>query len=136
MMLRSQYQLTYRVQQSPWYQQQYEQSIEILKRCVSTHSDYNEAYLALGNNYYDQKKQDEAFPWYVKAYDAGVKDAFLSHVLAYLYDNKGNTVKAIPLYKEAVQLDSSRADIYPRLAELEPANAGKYNELAARWKSN
>lgn len=117
-------------------QQEYEKSIDFLKRCIDANPDYTDAYLIMGHDYYDRQLQDQSLEWYSKAYDKGMKNAFLSHVLAYLYDNKGNTVKAIPLYKEAVELDSSRYDVYTRLAELEPANAAKYNELAERWKSN
>ena len=64
-----------------------------------------------------------------------MRDAFLSHVLAYLHDNNGNTSRALTLYKEAVGMDSSRTDIYARLAELEPSNATKYKALEAKFKN-
>lgn len=117
-------------------QQQYQQAIEVLKQSVQLRPDYGDAFFVLGHCYYDQQRHDEAFPWYTKAYENGVQSSFLSHVLGYLHDNKGNTARAITFYKEALQQDSSRAEIYTRLAELEPANASRYSQLAEKWKSN
>ena len=117
-------------------QQQYERSVELLNQCISANPAYTDAYLIQGHNYYDRQRLDEALTWYNKAYEQGMQNAFLSHVLAYIYDTKGNIARALPLYKEALQLDSSRVDIYPRLAELEPSQAANYNALAARWKNN
>jgi tetratricopeptide (TPR) repeat protein len=117
-------------------QQQYQKSIDVLKQCVQAHPENGDAYYILGHDYYDQQQQNEAFIWYTKAYENGIQGSFISHVLAYLHDNKGNTTRAIQLYKEAVQQDSSKTEIYTRLAELEPGNAARYTQLAERWKTN
>jgi cytochrome c-type biogenesis protein CcmH/NrfG len=117
-------------------QQQYEKSVELLNQCIRANPDYTDAYLIQGHNYYDRQRLDEALTWYNRAYERGMQNAFLSHVLAYIYDTKGNLARALPLYKEALQLDSTRVDIYPRLAELEPTQAARYNALAERWKNN
>ena len=93
------------------------------------------AWYSRGLVFYDQQMMDKALESFSRAYDAGMRDAFLSHVLAYLYDNTGNTSRAIGFYKEALEMDSSRADIYARLAELEPSNATRYKELAERWSN-
>jgi len=85
--------------------------------------------------YYDQQIMDKALEAFSRAYNAGMRDAFLSHVLGYLYDNNGNTSRAISFYKEAVGLDSTRTDIYARLAELEPGAAARYKALEERWKN-
>ena len=91
------------------------------------------AWYSRGLVFYDQQATDKALESFSRAYDAGMRDAFLSHVLVYLYDNTGNTSRAIGYYKEALEMDSSRADIYARLAELEPSNASRYKKLAERW---
>ncbi len=109
--------------------QQYDESIVALKKCLEAEPNYANAFLIMGHNYYDRQRYDEAFTWYTKAYDAGIENAFLSHVLAYLYDNKGNTSRAITLYREALKLDSSRTEIYSRLAEIDPGNATLYKRL-------
>lgn len=121
---------------SYYNQSQYQKSIDVLKVCAQAYPENGEACLILGHDYYDQQLQEDSFIWYTKAYEKGVRNAFLSHVLAYLYDTKGNVTRALPLYKEAIQLDSSRVDIYTRLAELEPDNAARYTALADKWKSN
>lgn len=121
---------------SYYNQAQYQKSIDVLKVCAQAYPENGEACLILGHDYYDQQLQEDSFIWYTKAYEKGVRNAFLSHVLAYLYDTKGNVTRALPLYKEAIQLDSSRVDIYTRLAELEPDNAARYTALADKWKSN
>lgn len=126
----------YKVGIAYYNQQQYQKAIDVLKQSVQLQPNNGDAFFVLGHCYYDQKLQDEAFTWYTKAYENGFQDSFLSHVLGYLHDNKGNTSRAISFYKEAVKLDSSRADIYTRLAELEPVNASRYGKLAEKWKSN
>jgi len=110
-------------------QQQYDESIVWLKKCLEAEPTYADAFLIMGHNYYDRQRHDEAFTWYTKAYEAGIENAFLSHVLAYLHDNKGNTGRAIALYREALKLDSSRTEIYSRLVEIDPGNAMLYKRL-------
>lgn len=117
-------------------QTQYQKSIDVLRACAQAYPENGDALLILGHDYYDQQKMEDAFVWYTKAYEKGVRNAFLSHVLGYLHDTKGNVQRAIEFYKEAVEQDSTKTDVYTRLAELEPANATRYTELAERWKSN
>jgi tetratricopeptide (TPR) repeat protein len=116
-------------------QKDYLKSIEFLRTCLQTDGSNKDAILFMGHNYYDRQEYDEAFTWYNRAYEAGLRDAFLSHALAYLYDEKkNNTSQAIIHYKEALEMDSSRADIYTRLAELEPEKAAFYKNKERQWK--
>jgi tetratricopeptide (TPR) repeat protein len=116
-------------------QKDYLKSIEFLRTCLQIDSSNKDAILFMGHNYYDRQEYDEAFTWYNRAYEAGLRDAFLSHALAYLYDEKkNNTSQAIIHYKEALEMDSSRVDIYTRLAELEPGKAAFYKKKEAQWK--
>jgi tetratricopeptide (TPR) repeat protein len=114
---------------------QYDSALYYYERMLQRESNNGQAWYNKGLVYYEQQKADEAFSAFSRAYDAGIRDAFLSHVLAYLNDNKGNTSRAVDLYKEAVSMDSSRSDIYARLAELEPERAARYKVLEERWKN-
>lgn len=114
--------------------QEYETSISVLRQCVDADPNNLDALVVLGHNYYDRQQYDPAQEWYGKAYEKGMRDSFLCHALAWMYDQKNQTTRALALYKEAVGLDSTRADIYPRLAELEPGRASLYRELEQRWK--
>ncbi len=115
-------------------QQQYQQSIDLLKKCLAADPDNKDAKYIMGHNFYDRQLYDDALTWYQQAYDAGLRDAFLSHALGYLYDNKGNNTKSINFYKEALQMDSSRTTIYTRLAEMEPDKADWYKKKESEWK--
>jgi hypothetical protein len=44
--------------------------------------------------------------------------------MAYIYDTQGKTADAIKFYKEAIELDESRVEIYSRLGELLPGEEG------------
>jgi tetratricopeptide (TPR) repeat protein len=115
--------------------QQYDSALYYYERVLRLEPNNASAWYNKGLVYYDQQQVDKAFESFSKAYDFGMRDAFLSHVLGYLNDNNGNTTRAITFYKEAVGLDSSRFDIYTRLAELEPGNAKKYKDLEARFRN-
>jgi hypothetical protein len=55
--------------------------------------------------------------------------------MAYIYDTKSQAQKAIPLYKEAISMDTTRTDIYRRLGELVPGEEGNlYRQKAARYQ--
>jgi hypothetical protein len=51
--------------------------------------------------------------------------------MAYIYDTKGDNSKAIGLYQEALQYDSTIVDIYKRLGELLPNDEGNYYRTQA-----
>lgn len=112
---------------------QYDSALFYYDKVLRRESGNGPAWYSKGLVYYEQQQADKALDAFSRAYDAGMRDAFLSHVLAYLHDNNGNTSRAISLYKEAVGMDSSRSDIYARLAELEPGRATRYKALEERW---
>lgn len=114
---------------------EYQKSIEMLNSCLSVDASYRDAFYIMGHNYYDRQLYDDALNWYKRAYDAGLRDAFLSHALGYLYDNKQNRTQSLFHYKEALQQDSSRTDIYVRLAEMEPEKAAWYKQKENQWKN-
>ncbi|MBK5279699.1 MAG: tetratricopeptide repeat protein [Bacteroidia bacterium] len=117
-------------------QSDYSNAILTLEKCLQSHSDYGEALQLMGNCYSRQERQDEALPFFERAYATGTRNAELSHYLGYLYDLKENTPRAIEFYKEAIQQDSSKVDVYKRLAELEPEKSEWYTKKAEQWAGN
>jgi tetratricopeptide (TPR) repeat protein len=109
-----------------WYynQRDYNQSILELKLFLSGFPEYYDAMQLLGDNYYAKSQYDSALQWYDQAYQNNLRSRWLCHVMAYIYDTKGNTGKAIELYKEALKYDNSITDIYRRLGELIPGEEG------------
>ncbi|HEY5744536.1 MAG TPA: tetratricopeptide repeat protein [Chryseolinea sp.] len=106
-------------------QKKHNEAITILNQLVADYPDYEDARLALGDCYYTQQKFDEALPLYESVYiNANSRSHILCYIMAYIYDSKGNPQKAIPLYQEALQYDSTVVDIYKRLGELMPGEAG------------
>ena len=107
-------------------QAKYSEAISAIDKCLQQHPEYGEAWQLKGDCTYYLKKEDDALILYEKAYSMGTRNAYLSHMLAYLYDVRNNTSKAIEFYKEAIQQDSSKVEVYKRLAELVPEKAEWY----------
>ncbi|SHH93286.1 Tetratricopeptide repeat-containing protein [Chryseolinea serpens] len=106
-------------------QKKYDEAIAILKQLAADYPDYEDARQALADCYYSQQKFDAALPLYESVYaNESSRSHILCYIMAYIYDSKGNTQKAIPLYQEALQYDSTVVDIYDRLGELMPGEAG------------
>jgi tetratricopeptide (TPR) repeat protein len=114
---------------------QYDSALYYYERALTLEPGNGAVWLNRGMVYYDREQMDKALEAFTRAYESGIQDAFLFHVLGYLHDNGGNTTRAIDFYKEAVGLDSSRADIYSRLAELEPSQAARYQALEEKWRN-
>ena len=120
-----------------YYQHNYRRSLgetfELLKRSP----DYYDAMQLAGDNYYDQQRYDSAKYWYDQGYDLGVRNAWICHVLGYLYDRNNESGRAVSLYQEALSYDSSKVDVYVRLGELLPGQDGEfYRRKAAQLKQS
>lgn len=108
-------------------QKKYSDGINLLTPFIEANPDYYDAMLLLGDCYYIQKNYDDAIVWYENAYqNGGLRSRMLCHIMAYIYDTKGEYEKAISLYKEALGYDSSVVDIYQRLGELIPGDEGNF----------
>lgn len=114
----------------------YSQAITRLQQCVQQNPEYGEALQLLGTCYYNQDQQSQALSFFQRAYDTGIRNAELSHYLGYLYDVQNNPTKALGFYKEALNQDSSKVEIYKRLAELEPEQSEWYLRKAKAWEGN
>lgn len=118
-------------------QKKYPESIETLSTIIDSNPEYYDAMLLLGDAYYVQRQYDDAIVWYENAYrEGGIRSRILCHIMAYIYDTKGEYDKAIPLYQEALSYDSAIVEIYQRLGELIPDEGGSfYREKAAQMNN-
>lgn len=113
---------------------QYSSAIEAGEMAVRFNPGCNDARLLIGDSFYNSSQLDSAMQWYEEAYANGYRSAGLSHVMAYIYDTKGNTQQAVALYKEAISYDTTRTEIYQRLGELVGGEEGNlYRQKAARY---
>lgn len=122
-----------------WYydQKQFRQSISELKALVEQEPSQLGAMQLVGDNFYALNEYDSAIRWYEGAYTNGARSRWLCHVMAYIYDTQNQIDQAIPLYKEAIQYDSTVVDVYVRLGELLPNQEGEvYRYKAAQLKIN
>lgn len=118
-----------------YMRKQYRNSINETKNAIGIDPDYTEAMILIGDDFYNSSQLDSAMIWYENAYSKGYRSATLSHLMAYIYDTKGNTQKAIPLYKEAISYDTTRTEIYQRLGELVGGEEGnQYRQKAAQYQ--
>jgi preprotein translocase subunit SecG len=113
--------------------QNYRQSISIARNGLLGDPGNNDLMLVLGDDYGALKQNDSSFLWFDRAYQNGVRSAYLSHWLGYLYDDKGSVSQGIQFYKDALKQDSTRTQVYDRLAELEPEKADWYKKKSSQW---
>src|SRR6478609_487716 len=117
---------TYDKAQQEYNNQNYRSAISIARNGLLESPNNNDLMLLLGDSYGFLKQNDSSFIWFDRVYQNGVRSGYLSHWLGYLYDEKGNLSEGIRFYKDALKQDSSRSQIYDRLAELEPNKAAWY----------
>jgi tetratricopeptide (TPR) repeat protein len=112
--------------------ERYSDCIAFMDRLLRENTDYFDGMLLIGDCYYSLKQFDDAIVWYENAYEnGGSRSSALCHLMAYIYDTKGDYGKAISLYQEALQYDSSIVSIYKRLGELLPSEDGNYYRTQA-----
>lgn len=114
-----------------YYRKQYRSAIVEAKRALTVSPDYTDAMVLTGDCFYSTSQPDSAMMWYEQAYEIGYRSAGLSHMMAYIYDTKGQTQKAIERYKEALAYDTTRVEIYSRLGELVQGEEGNTYRLKA-----
>lgn len=114
-------------------QKRYDEAIVFAKHALDLDETYTDALSMTADSFYAKERFDSALYYYESAYKNGMRSAWVSHVMAYLYDRKGERTQAIQFYKEALSYDSSKTEIYPRLAELIGGAEGeKYRALGIR----
>jgi tetratricopeptide (TPR) repeat protein len=119
-----------------YYRKSYRQSLDETFELMERNPSYYDAQVLAGDNYYAQQRYDSALYWYDAGYENGQRSVWLCHVMAYLYDQKGDQEKAVSLYQEALSYDSTRAEIYERLGELFPGQDGEQYRITAQQLKN
>jgi tetratricopeptide (TPR) repeat protein len=109
-----------------YMQKQHDKSLQAMRYVMERSQDYTDAYLLAGDNHYVRENYDSAMYYYEPAYERGARSKDLLNIMAYIYDVQGKTGKAIPLYKETLEYDSTLTDVYRRLGELIPGENGDY----------
>lgn len=120
--------VSYNEAQARYDNQDYRGAIKILWNPVTHDTPNTPSVMLMANAYYELQQLDSAYVWFAEVYGRGERSAYLSHVMGYILDEKGNTSDAILFYKEAVEMDSTKADVLGRLAELDPDNAAYYKK--------
>ncbi len=112
--------------------ERYGECIAAMDPLLRENPDYYDGMLLIGDCYYSLKQFDDALVWYENAYEnGGSRGSALCHIMAYIYDTKGDYSKAISFYQEALQYDSSIVSIYKRLGELIPNEDGNFYRTQA-----
>lgn len=110
----------------------YGDCIALMDTLVGENSNYYNGMLLVGDCYYALNQYDNAIGWYENAYEkGGSRSSALCHIMAYIYDSKGEYDEAINLYQEALTYDSTIVSIYKRLGELLPNEDGNYYRTKA-----
>jgi tetratricopeptide (TPR) repeat protein len=105
-------------------QKNYSSAETELKTLLDKSATNLDAMQLLGDVYYNQDKYTEALHWYERAYNSGQRNDWICYVMGYLYEAKNDNARAITLYKEALQYDTTTGDIYKRLGDLIPGKDG------------
>jgi tetratricopeptide (TPR) repeat protein len=114
-----------------YYQHNYRRSLNETFDLLKRSPEYYDAMQLAGDNYYDQQRYDSAKYWYDQGYDSGLRNAWICHVLGYLYDRDKETERAVELYREALSYDSAKVDVYVRLGEMYPGQEGDFYRTKA-----
>ncbi|MFN7748050.1 MAG: tetratricopeptide repeat protein [Cyclobacteriaceae bacterium] len=109
-------------------QQQYNSGIDLLTRALTANPEYTDAVLLKADCYYALEDYSGAMPHYRKAYELGSRIPELTHRLAWLEDRANNREEAVRLYRETLEKDPERKDIFKRLIELDPGRAKAYEQ--------
>lgn len=115
-------------------QQQYDSADKYYDMALAEDPGDMEAVYGKGIVAYNRGNVDVANTHFIRAYDGGFRYAWLSWALADMYDKQNMTGRAVELYKESVNLDSTYTDSYLRLAELEPSRDEMWRDLAEKHK--
>jgi len=113
-------------------QKDYGRSVPILIRCLRQHPDYGEAFWLLGDNYYDRHNLDSAKICFDRAYEKGIRHGGFLQLMASFYEVNDRS-KAIALYKQSIEQDSTLLDSYRKLISLDPSQSGAYQRMMSKW---
>lgn len=103
----------------------------LTRRCLSYHSDYDQAWWLLGYSYDKMNNTDSALYCLETAKRHDYTDPGFLELLGEVYEKKGRPSDAIQAYQKLVTIDTTKVDIYRKLAVLDPEHASDYLQKAA-----
>lgn len=106
--------------------QDYRNGNSYARRCLKYHPDYNPAWWLLGYSYDLTSKTDSAVYCLEQAYKQEYYQPEFLQLLAEVYLKKDKRSNALEVYQRIVSLDTTRADAFRKMAELDPSNAEAY----------
>lgn len=106
--------------------QDYRRSNGLARRCIQYHPDYFPAWWLLGYNYDLIANTDSAVYCLEKAYSDGYRQPDFVQLIAEVYTKKSRLKDALQAYQQLVEMDTTRADIFRKMAELDPSMAERY----------
>ena len=109
----------------------YNRCVPILRACIRQYPDYGEALWLFGDVFYDRNNLDSAKICFDRAYATGLRTGSFLQLMASVYENE-NLSRAIELYKESIQQDSTLIESYRKLSMLEPSSAEEYSNAMKR----
>ncbi len=112
-------------------QQDYKRANRYARKCVRFHPDYDPAWWLLGYNYDLMNNLDSAVYCMEKAYRNDYSQPDFLQLMAEVYVKKDRRKDALEAYKKLVTQDTTQAEIFRKMAELDPANAETYRRKVA-----
>jgi tetratricopeptide (TPR) repeat protein len=106
--------------------QDYRKGNSFTRQCLRFHPDYDPAWWLLGYSYDLTNQTDSAVYSLEQAYRHDYSQPDFLQLLAEVYVKQGKQRSALEVYQKLVTLDTARADILRKMAELDPSNAEKY----------
>jgi len=107
-------------------QDNYSKGNGFARRCLQYHPDYDPAWWLLGWGYDKAGKTDSAVYCLEQAYQHEYYQPEFLTLLSEVYIKTNKRRELLGVYQKMVDLDTTRADIFRRMAELDPSNAEKY----------
>ncbi len=111
----------------------YSRATDELRYVFDRSNEHMDSYLLQGDIYYVNQQNETALGYYERAYELGARSQELSHILAYIYDVKGDKARAIEFYKETLQYDPDIESVNQRLGELLPGEEGNAYRDKTQW---
>lgn len=106
--------------------QDYRKGNTFTRRCLRYHPDYDPAWWLLGYSYDLTNQTDSAIYSLEQAYRHDYSQPDFLQLLAEVYVKRNKRSSALEVYQKLVTMDTTRADIFRKMAELDPSNSDRY----------
>ncbi|NOT75314.1 MAG: tetratricopeptide repeat protein [Cyclobacteriaceae bacterium] len=127
---------TYNKALAYFMKEDYRKSISIVKKCLQQNEDYNPGWWLLGDDYYSVREYDSAIISLQRAYNNQYEEPGFLQLFGNAYLKQGNNEKAKEFYLKVIEQDTTQADVYRQLIQLDPENANEYRSRASALEKN